>query len=67
MNETSNPSWNSSTMCLQVLHSTMKEQGWNRWQPATPLRNNNLRDYDCPRFDYELPRRPLDLGVGLWR
>jgi len=62
MNETSTPSWNSSTMCLQVLHRTMTSYGWDRWQPATPL-----CDYEFPRFDYELPQRPLDLGLGLWR
>jgi hypothetical protein len=33
-------------------------QGWNGWQPEI-----SLRDYD---FE-QLPRRPLDLGVGLWR
>lgn len=64
MNETSTPGWNSSTTCLQVLHHGMTDQGWDRWQPATPV-----RDYDFPRFDYDydLPQRPLDLGVGLWR
>jgi len=49
-------------MCLQVLHRTMTSYGWDRWQPATPL-----CDYEFPRFDYELPQRPLDLGLGLWR
>ena len=66
MSETSTPSWNSSTMCLQVLHRAMTSQGWD----ATPL-----RDYDFPLLEFELtfdltfelPRRPLDLGVGLWR
>ena len=62
MSETTTPGWNSSTMCLQVLHRGMTDQGWDLWQPATPL-----RDYDFPRLDYDLPQRPLDLGVGLWR
>ena len=65
MSETTTPGWNSSTMCLQTLHRTMTEQGWHVWQPATPL-----CDYDFASPDYDLaqlPQRPLDLGVGLWR
>jgi hypothetical protein len=52
-------------MCLQVLHSSMTEQGWGAWQPATPLPDNGFRRSDY--FRHELPRRPLDIGVGLWR
>jgi hypothetical protein len=63
MSEISQPGWNSSTMCLHVLHRNMIEQGWDRWQPS--------KDYESPRFEwaieFDLPRRPLDLGVGLWR
>jgi hypothetical protein len=62
MSEIREPGWNCSTMCLQTLHHTMAEQGWDRWQPATPL-----RDYDFPKLEFDLPRRPLDFGVGLWR
>lgn len=71
MSEMTIPSWNSSTMCLQVLHRGMTEQGWDAWQPATPLRDY----FDHLGFDHlgfddlesELPKRPLDFGVGLWR
>lgn len=53
--------WNSSTMCLQTLHVSMLARGWNSGdRPEIPT-----CDYE---FDGEqLPRRPLDLGVGLWR
>ena len=64
MNET--PTWNSSTMCLQVLHRTMTEHGWHTWQPATPLRDYDFLQSNCDDLP-QLPQRPLDLGVGLWR
>jgi hypothetical protein len=54
---TSGPSWNTSTMCLHMLHHTMSANGWGQAERRLPL-----ADDAGP-----LPRRPLDLGVGLWR
>lgn len=52
------PTWNTSTMCLSVLHRAQSAQGWQTGQ------------LDFPMWDGEvdpLPRRPLDLGEGWWR
>jgi hypothetical protein len=66
MNEYSSPSWNNDTACLQTLHRNMAEQGWDHWRPSI-----SLCDFDFGHFrisiGFELPRRPLDLGEGLWR
>jgi len=56
--ESHQPSWNSSTMCVQAIHRRMSVQGWNG------------QEMELPRFEGgvgELPKRPLDLGVGWWR
>jgi hypothetical protein len=63
MNEKPEPGWNSSTMCLQVLHHNMTEQGWALYHREFPRFDFEVR----LELDLELPRRPLDLGVGLWR
>ena len=65
MNEKPEPGWNSSTMCLQTLHRTMTEQGWALYHREFPRFDLEVRlELD---LNLELPRRPLDLGVGLWR
>ena len=53
-----NPTWNSSTMCLQTLHRALSDQGWHHGQPDIPMYQGEAGS---------LPRRPPDLGVGLWR
>lgn len=63
MNKKPEPGWNSSTMCLQTLHRTMTEQGWALYHREFPRLDLEVRI----ELDLELPRRPLDLGVGLWR
>lgn len=50
--------WNSSTMCLQTLHCALSAQGWHNGQSDIPMYQGEAGS---------LPRRPLDLGVGLWR
>lgn len=52
------PSWNASTMCLRTICDVMSAQVGKHRPVEIPL-----YDGECP----ELPRRPLDLGVGLWR
>jgi len=52
------PSWNASTMCVQVLQRWMSAQGWENKRPE-PIRFEGLVD--------ELPKRPLDVGVMRWR
>lgn len=50
--------WNASTMCIRRIHRSMVADGWSRRVEQPPLAQ-------CPAED--LPRRPLDLGEGLWR
>lgn len=52
------PAWNSSTMCLSVLHRAMTAQGWQTGQLDISVSDGD---------GGPLPRRPLDLGVGWWR
>lgn len=52
-------SWNASTTVVKTLQRRMRKQGWQGGQ-ATEI--------PCYEGEAEpLPRRPLDLGVGLWR
>jgi hypothetical protein len=52
------PSWNSSTMCVQLLRDAMAAQGWGEGEVVTiPMAENSE----------ELPERPEDFGVGWWR
>lgn len=39
------------------------DRGWN----ASTMCLQVLHDYEFPKSDCELPQRPPDLGVGLWR
>lgn len=52
------PTWNSSTTCIETIHRRMSTQDWNHWHLEIPLFDGEVG---------ELPRRPLDLGVGRWR
>jgi len=52
------PSWNDSTMCVQIIHRQMSAQGWHHHQPKLARYEGEVE---------ELPRRPLDFGVGWWR
>jgi hypothetical protein len=50
--------WNTSTMCLRVIHGSMLAKGWASKHVEIPLAAGG---------GDELPRRPLDIGEGLWR
>jgi hypothetical protein len=50
--------WDTSTMCLRVIHDSMLANGWASTPVELPL---------CAGDVGELPRRPPDFGVGLWR
>lgn len=50
--------WNTSTMCLRTIHRSLSAQVQNHDQLEIPLHEGDMEP---------LPRRPHDLGVGLWR
>jgi hypothetical protein len=53
------PSWNNSTTVVQILRDSLVALGWTIVEvPSIPYGDGASDD---------LPRRPRDFGVGLWR
>ncbi|GIH06662.1 hypothetical protein Rhe02_47290 [Rhizocola hellebori] len=53
------PSWNDSTMCIQMLRDALVARGWGEGEvPEIPM---------AETVENDLPERPLGLGIAWWK